>query len=138
MSLFTEKFSDYVRGLAKGSPTEGDLLPAVLGGAAASADAKSLKGKTVYVSQMAGVVGDANLSNVTLGTDDTAAIQAGMNAAPAGSTFVFDGKFKVRSLAVPNGSEVRGYGGRYDPVNNTYPATGLCQATGGPAGEFGN
>lgn len=52
----------------------------------------------VFISQMTDVSGDADLSNAALGTDDSAAIQAGINAAPVGSVFVIDGAFKAKEL----------------------------------------
>lgn len=85
--------------------------------------------KVVYFSGMTGVQGDASLSDATLGTDDSTAIQAAIDAAPAGATFVVDGKFKVKNLKLRSGDTLQGFGGSYDPNAATYPATGIIQVS---------
>src|SRR5438128_4450669 len=59
--------------------------------------------KVYFLSQMPGVYGDASLSDPTVGHDDSAAVQAAINAAPAGSVFVVNGKFKLSEIALRAG-----------------------------------
>lgn len=85
-------------------------------------------GHVFYLSQLSGVYGDASLSDPTVGHDDSAAVQAAINAAPAYSTFVVNGVFRLGNIKLRSGDTVTGNTGSYNPVAGTFPATGIMQA----------
>lgn len=87
-------------------------------------------GKLFFLSKIAGVYGDASFSDPTVGHDDSVAVQAAINAAPAGSTFVVDSIFRLGNIKLRSGDTVVGFGGSYNQVAPIYPASGVIQAAG--------
>jgi hypothetical protein len=81
----------------------------------------------VYASK-SGCYCDASLSDPTVGHDDSATLQALIDAAPAGRgmVIVIDGPMKLGNVKLRSGITIQGLGG--SSYGGSFPASGLIQA----------
>jgi hypothetical protein len=81
----------------------------------------------VYASR-SGCYCDANLGDPTVGHDDSANLQALIDAVPAGRqlTIVIDGPMKLGNVKLRSGITIQGLGG--SSYGDSFPASGVIQA----------
>jgi hypothetical protein len=86
--------------------------------------------KTIWLSRKGSVAADASLSDPTVGTDASAALQAVVNAISGPAEIIVDIACKVKNISLPSGITIRGLGGSWNG-SGAVPATGIIQAPGG-------